>query len=352
MLRASYIPYRLVFRRPAGTSRGVLHTKESWFIIVQKQSDLSVSGIGECSLIPGLSPDDRERFEPELQHLCENINDYENWIEMRGALFPSIRFGLETALEDLSYGGTRIFGQNEFSAGLKGIPINGLIWMGEPDFMKRQIREKLESGFDCIKIKIGAIDFEKELELLRWIRNEYGPESIEIRVDANGAFSPEEALDKLKRLSTIGLHSIEQPIMPGQAEIMAGLCEKSPVPIALDEELIGINDPVSRRKLLNTINPPYVIFKPSLLGGLSATASWAMLADTLGINWWVTSALESNIGLNAIAQWTYLNAGTMHQGLGTGQLYTNNIPSPLVIERGQLFYRPELGWDLNALQNA
>ncbi len=352
MLRASFLPYPLVFRRLAGTSRGVLHTKESWFIIVQQEADLSLKGVGECSLIPGLSPDPREIFEKELQSLCENINAYESWFETREALFPAIRFGLETALEDLNSGGSRVFEENQFTAGNNGIAINGLIWMGAPDFMKQQIREKLEAGFDCIKIKIGAIDFEQELELLGMIRREYGPDTIEIRVDANGAFLPEQALEKLKRLSSFNLHSIEQPIMPGQAEIMADLCEKSPVPIALDEELIGVNDPVSRRKLLNTIDPQYVIFKPSLLGGLNATASWAMLADTLGIKWWVTSALESNIGLNAIAQWTYKYGGSSYQGLGTGQLFSNNISSPLVIEKGKLFYKPEIAWDLKALENA
>jgi len=329
-----------------------MRTKESWFIIVQQEADMSVRGIGECSLIPGLSPDPREGFEKELVYLCRDINNYENWMGQQGQFFPAIRFGLETALEDLFSGGSRVFEENQFTAGNNGIAINGLIWMGEPDFMKQQIREKLEAGFDCIKIKIGAIDFEQELELLGMIRREYGPGTIEIRVDANGAFLPAGALEKLKRLSSFNLHSIEQPIRPGQAEIMAELCEKSPVPIALDEELIGVNDPVSRRKLLNTIVPQYVIFKPSLLGGLNITASWAMLADTLGIKWWVTSALESNIGLNAIAQWTYKYGGSSYQGLGTGQLYTNNIPSPLVIEKGQLFFKSELGWDLNALENA
>lgn len=352
MLRASFLPYQLVFRRPAGTSRGVMRTKESWFIIVQQEADMSVMGIGECSLIPGLSPDPHEEFEKELAKLCQNIHDYENWLDLRGQIFPAIRFGLETALEDLFSGGRRVFEHNQFTAGNNGIAINGLIWMGEPDFMKLQIREKLEAGFDCIKIKIGAIDFEQELELLGMIRREYDPDTIEIRADANGAFSPFEALEKLKRLSSFSLHSIEQPIGPGQTESMAELCEKSPVPIALDEELIGVNDPVVRRKLLNAIEPQYVIFKPSLLGGLNATASWAMLADTLGIKWWVTSALESNIGLNAIAQWTYKYGGSSYQGLGTGQLYTNNIPSPLVIEKGKLFYNPELGWNLKALKNA
>ncbi len=352
MLRASYIPYKLLFRQPAGTSRGVLHAKESWFIYIENQDRDDIFGIGECSLIEGLSPDPRENFEQELHTLCDNINEHESWTKKRGNLYPAIRFGLETALLDLINGGRRVFGQNEFTAGRKGIPINGLIWMGKPDFMKEQIYEKLDAGFKCIKFKVGAVDFEQELELLRLIRSEFGPETIEIRLDANGAFSPVEAPEKLKRLSAFSLHSIEQPIKQGQPEAMASLCESSPIPIALDEELIGLSDPVARRKLLNVVKPQYIVLKPSLLGGLYSTAAWAMLADTLDIKWWVTSALESNIGLNAIAQWTYLNAPAMAQGLGTGQLYTNNIPSPLVIEKGMLFYKPGLPWDLNILNCA
>lgn len=352
MLRASYIPYNLVFRHPAGTSRGVLHTKESWFICIKNQNRDQIVGIGECSLIKGLSPDPRENFELELHSLCENINDYESWTKQRGNLFPAIRFGLETALDDLNNGGLRIFATNEFTAGRKGIPINGLIWMGEPAFMKQQIREKLNSGFSCIKIKVGAVDFDQELGLLRLIRSEFGPETIEIRVDANGAFTPGEAPEKLKRLSAFSLHSVEQPIKQGQPEAMALLCETSPIPIALDEELIGLGDPVARRKLLNIIKPHYIVLKPSLLGGLYSIAAWAMLADTLDIKWWVTSALESNIGLNAIAQWTYLKAPAMAQGLGTGLLYVNNFASPLVIEKGHLFHQPERAWDLNSLKYA
>lgn len=351
MLRASFIPRPLVFKRPAGTSRGVLRTKPSWYLIVQHDEDNGPRGIGECSIIPGLSPEDPKTIDKELHTLCGNINEYPQWLAKRGALFPAIRFALEIALNDLALGGNRVLFRDDFTAGKKGIPINGLIWMGEPDFMKQQIREKLGAGFSCIKIKIGAIDFGEELALLKMIRREYGPETIEIRVDANGAFSPGEALEKLNRLSEFLLHSIEQPIRQGLTEAMASLCATSPLPIALDEELIGISDPEARRNLLKTIRPQYIILKPSMLGGLRAASEWAALADDLNIGWWVTSALESNIGLNAIAQWTYQNTTNMPQGLGTGQLYTNNIPSPLVIEKGQLFHHPQLGWDLKALDH-
>lgn len=351
MLRASYIPHGLVFKRPAGTSRGQLVTKDSWYLIIRQEGYNSPAGIGECSIIPALSPDDPKNIEAELQTLCRDINHHAHWVARQGSRFPAIRFALETALNDLVLGGKRLFYQDDFNLGKKGIPINGLIWMGEPDFMKQQIREKLDAGFTCIKIKIGAIDFGEELALLKMIRREYSPETIEIRVDANGAFSPGEVLEKLNRLSEFLLHSIEQPIRQGQPEAMASLCASSPLPIALDEELIGISDPETRKRLLEAIRPQYIILKPSLLGGLKATAEWAALADALNIGWWVTSALESNIGLNAIAQWTYQNANDMPQGLGTGQLYTNNIPSPLTIERGQLFHHPQLGWDLKLFED-
>lgn len=351
MLRASFIPHRLVFKRPAGTSRGELVTKDSWYLIVRQEGYNSPVGIGECSIIPGLSPERPETLVPELQNLCRDINQHDQWVARQGSGFPAIRFALETALNDLALGGERLFFKDDFTSGKNGIPVNGLIWMGEPAFMKRQIREKLDAGFSCIKIKIGAIDFEEELSLLKLIRQEYKPGRIEIRVDANGAFGISEAPEKLKRLAEYALHSIEQPIRQGQPEAMASLCASSPLPIALDEELIGLSDPEARKRLLETIRPQYIILKPSLLGGLRATAEWAALADQLNIGWWVTSALESNIGLNAIAQWTYQNANDMPQGLGTGQLYTNNIPSPLAIERGRLFHHPQLGWDLKLFED-
>jgi o-succinylbenzoate synthase len=340
------IHFPLHFKRPAGTSRGVLRHKDSWFIVLEENG---IRGIGECSLISGLSPDNRENYEQELDWLCTHMNFYESWRATKGPLFPSIMFGMETALADLNSGGKNIFGETAFTRGTKGISINGLIWMGTPEFMRQQIREKLETGFNCIKIKIGAIDFEEELALLSMIRQQFDAQTIEIRVDANGAFGSEEALEKLKRLAAFGLHSIEQPIKAGQWENMAELCKKSPIPIALDEELIGITNGWEQQQLLETIKPTYIILKPSLLGGISATEQWTQLAESKGIQWWATSALESNIGLNAIAQWAFKTGNSMPQGLGTGQLYTNNINSPLEIRQGELFYNPALSWDFNPL---
>jgi o-succinylbenzoate synthase len=344
-MRTFHFP--LHFKRPAGTSRGVLRHKDSWFIILEKDGK---KGIGECSLIPGLSPDNRETYERELDWLCIHTNSYTNWMETKGPLFPSIKFGMETALADLGAGGKNIFGETAFTCGTKGIAINGLIWMGSPEFMRQQIREKLDAGFNCIKIKIGAIDFEEELDLLKMIRQQFNANAIEIRLDANGAFAAEEALEKLKRLSAFNIHSIEQPIQAGQWEKMAGLCEKSLIPIALDEELIGATSIMEQQKMLEIIKPAYIILKPSLLGGLSASEQWTKLAESKGIGWWATSALESNIGLNAIAQWAYKTGNSLPQGLGTGQLYTNNINSPLEIRQGELFYNPALSWDFNSLK--
>jgi o-succinylbenzoate synthase len=347
MISMRTIHFPLHFKRPAGTSRGVLHQKDSWFIVLEENGK---KGIGECSLISGLSPDNKETYEKELDWLCTHTNSCDSWMETKGPLFPSIKFGMETALADLNSGGKNIFGETDFTRGTKGIPINGLIWMGSPEFMRQQIREKLDAGFNCIKIKIGAIDFEEELALLKMIRQQFDANAIEIRLDANGAFATEEALEKLKRLSAFNIHSIEQPIQAGQWEKMAGLCEKSPIPIALDEELIGLTCIMEQQKMLETIKPAYIILKPSLLGGISASEKWTQLAESKGIPWWATSALESNIGLNAIAQWAYKTGNSMPQGLGTGQLYTNNISSPLEIRQGELYYNPALSWDFNPLK--
>ncbi len=340
------VPYKLHFRQAAGTSRGVLHSKESWFVLINKEGN---TGIGECSLIPGLSIDNRQLIEKEFDWLESNPEAVETWKQTNGKYFPALQFALETALSDLKNNGQRIFGESPFTKGEKGIPINGLIWMGTPAVMKKQISEKLETGFNCIKIKIGAIEFEEELQLLRLIREEYDAATIEIRVDANGAFAVPEAEEKLKKLSAFDIHSIEQPVKAGQWEAMAALCEKSPVPIALDEELIGITDEKEQTKLLETIKPRYIILKPSLLGGLAASEIWIKLANERQTGWWATSALESNIGLNAIAQWAFKQNNPMPQGLGTGQLYTNNIDAPLVIRSGHLFHEPQLPWKLDQL---
>lgn len=349
MLQARYIFHPLNFRRPAGTSRGVLLSRDTWFLMVSDTHHPGVTGLGECGLIPGLSPDDPREVEGELKKLCSNFNHYQEWILQKGHQFPAIRFALETALEDLKSGGKRLFGHNDFTRGTYGIPINGLIWMGNPEFMQQQIAAKLQAGFSCIKIKVGAIDFDQELQLIRSIRKKFDAAAIEIRLDANGAFAADKALEYLDRLAPFHIHSIEQPIRQGQWKEMARLCANTPVDIALDEELIGMDDEASRRQMLQMIRPGYIILKPSLLGGLQAARHWATLAEDLGIGWWATSALESNIGLNAIAQWTYATAPEMTQGLGTGQLFTNNIPSPLHIRQGRLFHLPHQQWDLKAL---
>ncbi len=345
-LAAKYTPYTLHFKQAAGTSRGILFEKISWFWLLQSNGK---TGLGECSLIPGLSPDPQDDYLQQLEFLAQQPDAFSAWKATKGHSFPSIQFGMETALADLETGGRHIFNKDAFTRGEKGIPINGLIWMGSPDFMKSQIREKIEQGYRCIKIKIGAIDFDEELSLIRMIRKQFDASTIEIRLDANGAFQPDESLEKLKQLSPYQIHSIEQPIMPGQQDDMAALCEQSPVPIALDEELIGISQAGEQQKVLEHIKPQYIILKPSLLGGLEASDKWASLAESLGIGWWATSALESNIGLNSIAQWAFTKNNPMPQGLGTGALYTNNFESPLEIKQGMLFFRPEKSWNLQNL---
>jgi o-succinylbenzoate synthase len=349
MLQLTFKKHVLKFRRPAGTSRGVLRQKTSYYLLARDTENPGIMGIGECSTIKGLSPDPWNRYEETLKELCHGPEPPEYWLQSGLEDFPSIRFGLETALLDWQKGGGRILFPSEFTSGKKGIPINGLIWMGEAAFMKQQIREKLEAGFRCIKLKIGAIDFGQELSLLRMIRKEHTEKELELRVDANGAFTPEEALEKLKRLSEFGLHSIEQPIRQGQWEKMARLCEQTPVPIALDEELIGLKSLEEIQKMVQTVRPQYLVLKPSLLGGFGRSRQFIVAAEQQGAGWWVTSALESNIGLNAIAQWTFLLENPMPQGLGTGQLFTNNIPSPLFIEGDQLKFDPENHWDSNGI---
>lgn len=345
MLKADYIHYPLTFKRPSGTSRGVLTEKDSWFIRLWDDKHPECIGIGECSIIKGLSPDDREGYEAKLQEVCEQIDDYWYYLEDGLKEWPSVYFGLETAFLDFKAKGSKILFPSDFSNGKAQIPINGLIWMGDPKFMKEQIEQKLEAGFDCIKMKIGAIDFNEELRLLEAIRNEFDPDKIELRVDANGAFSPESALNQLESLAQFHLHSIEQPIKQGQIKKMAQLCARTPLPIALDEELIGIYNQSAKAELLDNIKPQYVILKPSLVGGIKGSQEWINLANERSIPWWITSALESNVGLNAIAQWTYTLNNSMPQGLGTGQLYTNNITSPLCIANGFLKYNTNVNWD-------
>ena len=343
-MKASFFPYRLEFKQASGTSRGILKSKETWFIKIE---DEHATGFGECGMFRGLSCDDRPDFESKLKWVCHHIDLGLEQLLIELIDFPSIQFGLEMAFLDLLSDSSNVLFPSKFTSGKASIPINGLIWMGDEQFMKSQIRSKIDAGFICLKIKIGAIDFDAELSLIKAIRKEYDVETIELRVDANGAFSPLEAMEKLKRLSDFNLHSIEQPIRQGQHDAMAKLCAHAPLPIALDEELIGIHDVTKRSLLLQTINPQYIILKPTLVGGFSGSQSWIDLAEKLSVDWWITSALESNIGLNAIAQWTYQLNVNRPQGLGTGALYTNNIEAPLKIDNGRLIYAPSVKWTIN-----
>lgn len=358
-LKADYLAYTLHFRFKAGTSRGTLTEKTSYFIRLVDTDHPTIIGYGECGPLKGLSYDDRPDFEDQLRQSCREFNELDlqlfRWNvpivlnQIISPQFPSILFGFETAMLDFLSGGCRIIQTSEFTAGQRSLPINGLIWMGSPDAMRQQIEEKVRAGFTTIKLKIGAVDFEQECDLLAMIRDRYTAQQIAVRVDANGAFGPDEAMAKLERLATYTLHSIEQPIRAGQTDLLAELCQHSPVPIALDEELIGQMEYVHKFRLLKKIQPQFIVLKPTLLGGLRHCDEWIELAGRLNIGWWITSALESNIGLNAIAQYTAQFKHLMPQGLGTGQLYTNNLDSPLSVEDGQLHYNLAHPWNLSPL---
>lgn len=344
-LSAKYIQHKLIFKNPSGTSRGIMTERDTWFIVLSDKDNFGVYGIGECGPLQGLSVDYVPGYQDKIQEVCENINLEKTELFKMLDGFPSIKTGLETAFYDFENGGNRNIFPSEFTEGKQGIPINGLVWMGDMPFMKKQLKEKIENGFTCIKIKIGSLDFIEELVFLKFIRQEYGFD-FELRLDANGAFTPETAVEKLNRLSEFKIHSVEQPITQGQVEKMAEVCFHSPIPVALDEELIGIN-PAGQRILLETIKPAYIILKPSLLGGFAECDQWIKTAGDLHVGWWTTSALESNIGLNAIAQFTYSKNVQVPQGLGTGALYTNNFPSPLEVHSGYLRYNSSKSWEVN-----
>jgi O-succinylbenzoate synthase len=348
MVRASYIHHPLHFHRPAGTSRGVLQRKDCWFLRLTGEE--GTTGWGEVSFIPGLSVEDPAEMEIRLDHVCKLISRGEMDPEQSLPSLPGVQFALETAFRDMEQGGNRILYPSDFTEGLAGIPTNGLIWMGDRAFLLEQIRSKVEMGYNVLKMKVGALDFQEELDLLKWIRAQYGTGDLEIRLDANGAWSPDNARKRLESLAGFGIHSIEQPIGAGQPEAMAALCQEPAIPVALDEELIGVGSSVERKEMLQAIKPQYIILKPGLLGGFSVAEEWISAAHELDIGWWVTSALESNIGLNAIAQWTWQLGVIMPQGLGTGQLYRNNIPSPLEIKGDQLWYCKENPWNLKSIQ--
>ena len=349
-MKITYKKHELQFKFEAATSRGVLKNHSVYYVKIQNIDTHYVTGIGECAPLQGLSIDYVADFEEKLSAVCKQLSQIENLSlsDVYNTIpedLPSIRFGFETAFLDYTNrGGMKVF-SNDFSEKSKPILINGLIWMGSKDLMLKRIQEKLADGYKTLKLKIGAINFEEECNLLQHIRLNFSDRDVTIRLDANGAFAPNEAVEKLERLSTYHIHSIEQPIAAGQTTLFRDIIEKSPIPIALDEELIGVFNQ-EKEHLLALLKPAYIILKPTILGGFGATKKWIQLAEKHDIKWWITSALESNIGLNAIAQFTAAFNNPLPQGLGTGQLYSNNIESPLKIEKGKLFYDQNLSWDL------
>ena len=335
-MEASYFRYLLQFKRPSGTSRGVLLDKETFILEI---SENGKKGVGECAIFKGLSFDDRPDYEDKLKWLCENIE--KDFADLKEELkdFPSIWFGYEQAILNLKYGGSLYF-PSEFTEGKSAITINGLIWMGEIGYMEEQIEEKLEKGFHCIKLKIG-VNWKEEHIILQKLREKFSKDQLELRVDANGGFNKEEAVLVLQQLTDLDIHSIEQPIKAGNWYDMKELCSKTPTPIALDEELIGITDPDKKKLLLETVKPQYIILKPALVGGFAGSDEWISLAEEQNIGWWITSALESNIGLNAIAQYTVTKKNPMPQGLGTGSLFVNNFESSLDLRNELLWFKAE-----------
>ncbi|MDL1914213.1 MAG: o-succinylbenzoate synthase [Bergeyella sp.] len=332
-MKAHYTPYRLVFYKPAQTSREILTSKETFILTLQHEGK---KGVGECALFRGLSAEDPVQYKKKLDWLCENISLDPSVISDELRSYPSLWTGYEQAIRNMKYGQDLYF-PSAFTETKDSIKINGLIWMGEPDFMKNQIQEKIAENYTCIKLKIGAF-WDKERDLLRHIRRKYSVEQLEIRVDANGAFGIEEAPKILEELARLNIHSIEQPIKPKREYEMKKLCKNSPLPIALDEELIGRFYPKEKKAVLEYIRPQYIILKPSLIGGFSGCNEWIALAEKMNIGWWITSALESNIGLNALSQYTYTKKNTLPQGLGTGALFSNNFRTPLLLKNDRLWY--------------
>lgn len=347
-MRLAFAPYLLQFKEPGGTSRGVLTEKPTFLIKVFDEKEPERFGIGEAAVFPGLSPEADGNYVMKLLELMANValgraTDL--------SLHSSIQFGFEQALLDFSNGCRGIYFDSPFTKGEAFIEINGLIWMGNPEKMMERIKNKISLGFKCLKLKIGALEWEDELKIIRAIRDSYDSENLMIRVDANGGFSYDNVLDKLNQLADLDVHSIEQPIKAGNEKEMAELCKKSPLPIALDEELIGIHSTEEKRKLLELIHPAYIILKPALCGGFSGAKEWISLAKERGTGWWITSALESNVGLNAISQWTAALNANGPQGLGTGELFTNNFHSPVYLSADRLKYNVSIKPDYSQFEN-
>lgn len=336
-MKARFVKYNLQFKELAKTSREEMMSKLTYFLLLEDGKGRK--GVGECALFRGLSCDDRVGYEDMLTAVCHAV-EHEDEIDLTD--WPSIRFGLECAMLQLH--GNGLLFPSKWTEGQKGIRINGLVWMGSATQMQKRVSQKLDEGFRCLKLKIGGVRFDEEVSILEKIRERFDAERLEIRLDANGSFTVDEALEKLQILNRFHIHSIEQPIKAGQWEEMGKICRESPIPIALDEELIGVNRIEDKRKMLSEIRPQYIILKPTLCGGFGGSDEWISEAKKYGIGWWATSALESNVGLNAIAQWVYTKNVEMPQGLGTGELYVNNICSPLCRIGEEIFYNPKLNW--------
>lgn len=349
MIHATWKELTLTPRFPLGTSKGVINARTVWYLIAWDSDRPKVRGIGEAALFPGHSKEFPADVRTKLVELCADTSSWEQRFNDDLVQVPSVRFAVEQCLRDLQVSGTKVLFSSEFTLGRAGIPINGLVWMGDKATMRERIKAQIAAGNRCVKMKIGGIGLDDELQLLADVRSEFNAKELTLRVDANGAFTANTVMPVLERLAELEVESIEQPVAPGLYEVMAELCARSPLPIALDEDLIGINMMVAKKDLLDHVKPQYIVIKPSMVGGWSAAQEWIDIAQERNIGWWITSALESSIGLNAIAQWTATLGVTIPQGLGTGSVYSDNIPSPLTVKAGELSYRPEVAWNLDRL---
>lgn len=346
MIEATWKEISFTPRFALGTSKGVIQARTAWFLIAWEKDRPQVRGVGEAALFPGHSKEFPAEVRTKLLELCAHTADWGSRLHTDLVNVPSVRFAVEQCLRDLQASGSKVLFPSEFTLGRQGIPINGLVWMGDKATMRARIKEQIEKGNRCVKMKIGAIGIEDELELLADVRRQFSAEELALRVDANGAFNNNNVMPVLERLARLQVESIEQPVAPGLYEVMEEVCARTPLPVALDEDLIGLNTPEAKRDLLDHVRPQRIVIKPSLVGGWAAAQEWIDLANERSIGWWITSALESSIGLNAIAQWTATLGSNITQGLGTGSVYTDNFPSPLGVEGAALHYRPEREWDL------
>lgn len=349
MIEAVWKEVTFTPRFPLGTSKGVLHERTVWYLVAWHKDRPEVRGIGEAAPFPGHSMEFPADVRTKLVELCANTMDWEDRLQTDLAHVPSVRFAVEQCLRDLRASGSKILFPSGFTLGREGIPINGLVWMGDKATMRERIQAQIDGGNRCVKMKIGAIGIADELELLAEVRKHFPADELTLRVDANGAFTHQNVMPVLERLAELGVESIEQPVGAGLYEVMAEVCANTPLPVALDEDLTGLNTIGAKQDLLDTVKPQYIVIKPSLVGGWAAAQEWIDLAGKRGIKWWITSALESNIGLNAIAQWTANLPIQRPQGLGTGSVYTDNVPSPIMVKDAQLRYRPEVEWALQRI---